>query len=160
MSDRTYKTVHSSEWDRLLEEVGYGDAEIQAHAERAINGCRKAFEDSASIYRDAAGRSKQIQYQEATHWALINMHGSAMMDIDFHTNLIRALFDRIVTLEAKIAESSRGMEYRGAWKLGEFEKGDVVTHHGSAWHCNQRTTDQPGTNSSWTLMVKKGRDAK
>lgn len=55
------------------------------------------------------------------------------------------------------------MIYRGVWREGEFERGDVVTWGGSAWHCQERTTDKPGTSVTWRLMVKegaRGKDAK
>jgi hypothetical protein len=55
------------------------------------------------------------------------------------------------------------MIYREVWREGEYEPGDVVTWGGSAWHCQQKTADKPGTSSSWKLMVKegaRGKDAK
>jgi integrin beta 3 len=50
--------------------------------------------------------------------------------------------------------------YRGVWREGPHEAGDVTTWSGSAWHCNEATTDKPGTSSAWRLMVKSGRDGK
>lgn len=52
------------------------------------------------------------------------------------------------------------MIYRAIWAEGPYEKGDVVTWAGSAWHCNEATTDKPGTSGAWRLMVKSGRDGK
>jgi hypothetical protein len=52
------------------------------------------------------------------------------------------------------------MIYREVWKEGEFQRGDVVTWGGSAWHCQQKTTDKPGTSSAWRMMVKEGRPGK
>jgi len=54
------------------------------------------------------------------------------------------------------------MEYKGVWKEshGEYHKGHTVTQNGSVWHCNQKTTDKPGTSDAWTLCVKKGADGK
>jgi hypothetical protein len=48
------------------------------------------------------------------------------------------------------------MIYRGVWREGEFDQGDVATWGGSAWHCQQKTTDKPGTSAAWRLMVKEG----
>lgn len=48
------------------------------------------------------------------------------------------------------------MIYREVWREGEYVKGDVVTWGGSAWHCQQKTTDKPGTSAAWKLMVKEG----
>ena len=56
------------------------------------------------------------------------------------------------------------MLYRGVWREGEFLRGDVATWGGSAWHCQNKTTDKPGGDSpGWKMMVKegaRGRDAK
>lgn len=49
----------------------------------------------------------------------------------------------------------------GVWKDGAFyEHGDGVTYGGSFWIAQKNTDDKPGTNESWRLAVKKGRDAK
>lgn len=53
------------------------------------------------------------------------------------------------------------MLYMGVFKQDcDYQKGDVVTWAGSTWHCNAPTKDKPGESTSWTLMVKKGRDGK
>lgn len=52
------------------------------------------------------------------------------------------------------------MVYCGVWKEGEHDQGDVVTLAGSAWHCQEKTQDRPGTSTAWKLMVKSGRDGK
>lgn len=53
--------------------------------------------------------------------------------------------------------------YCGIWRSGGYERGDIVTHGGSAWHCERMTDVTPGTQGSdpdWRLMVKRGRDGK
>lgn len=51
--------------------------------------------------------------------------------------------------------------YREIWREGEFARGDVVTWGGSAWHCQETTTEKPGgTSKAWKLMVKEGRPGK
>lgn len=50
--------------------------------------------------------------------------------------------------------------YRGVWREGEYEQGDVVTWGGSAWHCQEPTTEKPGASSAWKLMVKEGQRGK
>lgn len=52
------------------------------------------------------------------------------------------------------------MIYRGVWKEGRFERGDVVSRSGSAWHCERETTETPGVSPDWVLSVKRGRDGK
>ena len=50
--------------------------------------------------------------------------------------------------------------YRGVYALGHtYAIGDVVTHNGSAWHCQKDTTTKPDTPEGagyWRLMVKRG----
>ena len=42
-----------------------------------------------------------------------------------------------------------------------YQKGDLVTHGGSMWHCNEASSNKPDeSGGAWTLCVKKGRDAK
>ena len=52
--------------------------------------------------------------------------------------------------------------YRGVFVSGRtFDRGDCVTWDGSEWHCNETTSEKPGTGSkAWTLKVKRGRDGK
>lgn len=66
-----------------------------------------------------------------------------------------------VALEQRIAELERHpFRYVGTWEGGQYERGEFATHRGSLWHCNFETASRPGEDASWTLCVKKGRDAK
>lgn len=60
------------------------------------------------------------------------------------------------------ADGSPGLVFRGVYLDGQiYERGHLVTHAGSSWHCNDTTTTKPGDGSkAWTLMVKRGRDGK
>jgi hypothetical protein len=60
------------------------------------------------------------------------------------------------------ADGKPGLEYRGVFVEGQtYERGDLVTWAGSAWHCNETTMIRPGDGAkAWTLMVKRGRDSK
>lgn len=50
---------------------------------------------------------------------------------------------------------------RGVWKEGQpYRKGAGVTWAGSFWLAQEDTNDKPGTNKSWRLVVKKGRDGR
>jgi hypothetical protein len=55
-----------------------------------------------------------------------------------------------------------GVIYRRVWKEGgEYDRGDMVTWHGSLWHCNEPTTDPPGDGvPAWTLAAKRGADGR
>lgn len=51
--------------------------------------------------------------------------------------------------------------YREVWREGPYERGDVVTWNGSAWHCQRETTEKPAYGcKDWKLMVKEGRAGK
>lgn len=59
-------------------------------------------------------------------------------------------------------DGTPGLQYCGVYVDGRtYERGDLVTYGGSAWHCNEPTTTRPGDGAKgWTLMVKRGRDGK
>ena len=75
----------------------------------------------------------------------------------------RAALTAFLRLEARVAlvEAAHKVKgvYRGRWKGDgtRYRKGDLLTDRGSLWHANCDTTERPGTSSSWTLTVKKGR---
>lgn len=49
--------------------------------------------------------------------------------------------------------------YRGIYKPGKYQRGDLVTLGGSLWHCEVETEEKPGdTSQTWKLAVKRGRD--
>lgn len=52
------------------------------------------------------------------------------------------------------------MVYKNIYKDGEsYSEGNIVTYAGSTWHSNiDENKSKPGTNSDWTLCVRKGRD--
>lgn len=50
--------------------------------------------------------------------------------------------------------------YKGVWREGAYKKGDAVTSAGSLFIAMDDTETRPGTDESWKLAVKKGRDGK
>ena len=70
----------------------------------------------------------------------------------------------ITQLEKRLArvEDRPVLQYLGVFEQGHsYVRGDTVTWAGSIWHCNEPTSDKPGaSSSSWTLAVKRGRDAR
>lgn len=57
-----------------------------------------------------------------------------------------------------VERKSAVMLYRNVWRHdAEYERGDVVTLDGSAWHCEvEKTGERPGASSHWKLCVKRG----
>ncbi|MBI4290584.1 MAG: carbohydrate-binding family V/XII protein [Betaproteobacteria bacterium] len=70
--------------------------------------------------------------------------------------------ERIAALEARMTEveaRAASLRYCGVWEEGSaYAQGNFVTHSGSVWHANTTTTSRPGTDATWTLAVKHGRD--
>jgi hypothetical protein len=60
------------------------------------------------------------------------------------------------------ADGKPGLEWCGVFVDGQtYDRGQLVTWAGAAWHCNESTPTKPGEGSkAWTLMVKRGRDGK
>lgn len=52
--------------------------------------------------------------------------------------------------------------YQGVYTAGRlYAVGDLVTASGNLWHCNAATTTPPGRDAAaWTLVVRRGRDAR
>ena len=88
--------------------------------------------------------------EEMLH-ALANVIKQAVNDA------VNPLQQRIKTLE-----SAPKVVYSGVYEAEkEYQAGEMVTNNGSVWHCNVKTMQKPdGSNTDWTLAVKKGRDSK
>lgn len=83
--------------------------------------------------------------------------------------IAREEFDRAVA-EAEARGEERGARLvlvrtfadvdRGVWQPGTFQRGDLVTYHGSTWLASVDTTAQPGTSADWRLLAQRGRDGR
>lgn len=67
-------------------------------------------------------------------------------------------------LEKRIAELEQApqISYKGIFAPDkQYKPGDLTTFRGSLWHCNVATIGvTPGDGSCWTLIVKRGRNAR
>ncbi len=65
---------------------------------------------------------------------------------------------RVAALESHAAPSE--LRYCGVWSQGtEYRLGNFVTFKGALWHRNAGSAaSRPGTDSSWTLAVKSGKE--
>jgi hypothetical protein len=61
---------------------------------------------------------------------------------------------------AELATRPASLEYCGVWRSGAYQKNQCVTFDGSLWIALCNTPHKPGTDKSWQLCVKRGRDGK
>lgn len=50
--------------------------------------------------------------------------------------------------------------FKGVWRAGEYERGQIVTFAGSWFLSMAKTSDKPETSENWKLIVKRGRDGR
>lgn len=79
---------------------------------------------------------------------------------------IEAVDERVICLKFTKGDTCHSFElefpvpvYRGVWREGEYQRGDMVTWGGDLWHAEKATAEKPAT-ADWKLAVRKGRDAK
>jgi hypothetical protein len=72
------------------------------------------------------------------------------------TKRIEELEKKISSLETKMAN----WKYCGVWSAGKFVEGNFVSHNGSLFVCLWDTEAKPGTDSSWQLCCKRGKDGR
>ena len=86
-----------------------------------------------------------------------HIHGPGLSGIRSMQRMVKALCDHIDKLERRLTENP--LKYRGVWKSGHYPPNSIVTHGGSCWHADKATDRRPGE-GDWTLIVKRGADAK
>lgn len=71
---------------------------------------------------------------------------------------LTALEARVAAIEARPA----ALKYQGVWRESQagYPEGTTITHAGSLWITRRATTSRPGTDDSWQLAVKRGRDGR
>ena len=77
---------------------------------------------------------------------------------------LHSLHERIKALEARISELEvrPQVKYLGIWNAQKiYTIGNLVTDHGSMWHCVDTCVGaRPGSSDAWQLAVKRGSDGK
>ena len=113
--------------------------------------CRKLLSQFMTTICNAT-RDKDSALTYTRGW-----HSALQEALAFTLSEVQALKQRIAELEQRSP-----MSYRGVWTPGKMhDRGDMVTHRGSVWHCDVKTDLPPGDgNTMWTLAVKRGRDGK
>jgi hypothetical protein len=72
-----------------------------------------------------------------------------------HGGILDNLITRIETLEQRPV-----VKYCGVYDQAKaYVPGNMVTHNGSVWHCASACEGQKPPGPSWTLAVKRGKDA-
>jgi hypothetical protein len=70
---------------------------------------------------------------------------------------VAALEEKVAALESRPAPEV--LPYKGVWKSETaYIAGQFVTYDGSLWHANGLTYSRPGTDGTFTLAVKHGKD--
>src|SRR5262245_36862231 len=60
-----------------------------------------------------------------------------------------------------VHDATKEFRFIGTWEENkQYKRGNFVSLGGQVYHCNIGTTARPGTDSSWTLAVKSGRDGR
>jgi hypothetical protein len=78
------------------------------------------------------------------------------VELDNETRTFTFKRDDIVIKSIKIPYP----KYMGVWVEGEYEEGMLATFGGSIWNAQSDTKSKPGTDGTWLLCVKKGRDGR
>lgn len=115
-------------------------------------------EEHAQIYGDA--RDFTCTFTQATYDRLQTQMRRILERTILQQTILYGFLERAFARIEELENAPKGMSYKGVFRDGQtYEAGDVCTHGGSAWHCNERTTDKP-EHGPWTLCVKRGRDGK
>jgi hypothetical protein len=62
---------------------------------------------------------------------------------------------------AKLEEVTKELVFKGQWnENAQYRRGNFVSMGGQVYHCNADTTSRPGTDITWTLACKSGRDGR
>jgi hypothetical protein len=72
---------------------------------------------------------------------------------DYIAKALAPLVARVKALEERETKTLAD-HFRGPWLPGEYKRGDLVQHRGSAWLCIETGTGKPGESSHWRLIVK------
>ena len=66
-------------------------------------------------------------------------------------------------LEVKLAavEAATELRFVGQWQEHKsYKAGNFASTGGQIWHCNVDSNSRPGSDNSWTLACKSGRDGR
>jgi hypothetical protein len=132
--------------------------DLLAHSYNLISRFTAGLRDTDRAKRERSytlGEALSIQMGLA--FVLTQARELAAVGRDNRNEVERKLLQRIEALEARSE-----MKYCGVWKSESvYGAGNFVTDSGSVFHANRASVgERPGTSDSWTLAVKKGKDAK
>lgn len=111
--------------------------------------------DSTQAAPHASGKKPTLKAlsQKILNMVAPQIAGAVAVGMDA---LEKRLNARIDALEKQLEARS----YKGIWKEGLYQKENLVTLGGSVWIAKSDTSSRPGTDGTWQLAVKKGRDGR
>lgn len=139
-------------WDEIIEAALNEEAVHKTHLQASEMIARE-------IERSRKGQpTSAVRFSQAEWIAILDsLKASRAFTLSLF-DICRTLHARLVAVEQR--EDGPQLAYRGVWTEGEqYERGSIVTHGGSAWHADAKTSLKPPS-PDWTLMVKKGRDGR
>jgi hypothetical protein len=89
-------------------------------------------------------------------------HGVKAHDATLIKAIMSAVAPLIHELQTRIAElESSTLKYCGVYQpSASYQRGNVVTYDGSAFHATRAVSaERPGASDGWQLMIKHGKDA-
>lgn len=138
------------------------DVDMTALVERAFATFSQERDEYLNFHADAYGESRDhtVTFSQKTYDQIQGQIRAMYLHALSAKAILYAHLERAFELIEQLEQSPKGMTYRGVYKADEqYVPGDVCTWSGSAWHCNEPTTERPDA-GPWTLCVKRGRDGK
>lgn len=90
-------------------------------------------------------------------------HGAKRVQLALPRALLTLVFEqdrKIKNLEARL-NSMPAVSYAGVYTPGtKYMRGMLTTYGGALWHAQVATSSRPGTDDTWRLCVKAGRDGR
>ncbi len=152
-------SVHSAEYRALQERAAHNRELLMRDANgsgdpREAARLRVAERALSQLMKDA--KAAATDGHVAVRFSRAKNVGITVVMVKMFAEMLK-LYERVVELEKKPT-----LEYCGGWGPDNlYTRGNVVTHQGSCWHCNyEETSDEPGKGEAFTLMVKRGKDAR
>ena len=135
-------------------------AAFKAFSDTFADGMAKALAERDALIEAQAKRIQALENQREADWSGVEGRTAALAEsIDAAAEATQKQVREAVAAAMKALP---GVAYRGVYDPdAEYARGDMVTHDGSVWHCNDPVSgEKPGGTKAFTLAVKRGRDGR